>query len=84
MLVLQGTRVQSGILIDVSDDGFGLNKVHGVIANEFISVATPEGHILEGRVLWAEGMRAGVHSSRRNSDFMVRYGKAPAVARRAA
>jgi hypothetical protein len=58
-LVLQGTRVQTGILSDVSENGFGLNKVTGLVIDEAISVATPEGTVLEGLVVWAKDGRAG-------------------------
>ena len=60
VLVLQGTQVQSGILVDLSDGGFGLSKVDRIAPDELISVATPDGRILEGRVVWAKDSRAGV------------------------
>lgn len=58
VLVLQGTRVQSGILVDVSNDGFGL-RVMGLVVDELVSVATSEGNIFEGRVVWAKDGRVG-------------------------
>jgi hypothetical protein len=60
VLVLQGTQVQSGILVDVSERGFGLGKVDRLIADELISVATPDGRVLEGRIVWVQDGRAGV------------------------
>jgi hypothetical protein len=60
VLVLQGTRIQSGILVEMNEGGFGLGKVDRLIPDEFISIATPDGRVLEGRVVWAEDGRAGV------------------------
>jgi hypothetical protein len=60
VLVLQGTQVQSGMLTDISVGGFGLSKISGLAADELISIATQDGRIFEGRVVWINGSRAGV------------------------
>jgi PilZ domain len=60
VLVLQGTQVQSGILVDLSEGGFGLSKVDRIAPDELISVAMLDGRILEGRVVWTKESRAGV------------------------
>jgi hypothetical protein len=60
VLILQGTQVRSGELLDISAHGFGLDKVPGLIEDELISIATQNGHVLEGRVVWVNGGRAGV------------------------
>lgn len=60
VLVLQGTQVRSGQLLDISERGFGLEKVAGLVEDELISIATHDGLILEGRVVWVNGGRAGV------------------------
>jgi PilZ domain len=60
VLVLQGSRVQSGQLVDISERGFGLCKVTGLVVDGLVSVATYDGHVLEGRIVWTEGGRAGV------------------------
>jgi hypothetical protein len=60
VLVLQGDQVQSGILTDISDGGFGLGKISGLAVDELISIATQDGRIFEGRVVWINGRRAGV------------------------
>ena len=60
VLVLQGTRVQSGLLVDLSEGGFGLSKVTQIVADEIVSVATQDGHVFEGRVIWVDDTRAGV------------------------
>ena len=66
VLVLQGSRVQLGVLVDMSEAGFGLNRVHSIVVDELISIATPDGCILEGRVVWADDARAGVYLIRRS------------------
>ena len=60
VLVLQGTLVQSGILIDVSEGGLGLSKVSGLATDKLISITTQDGRVFEGRVVWINGNRAGV------------------------
>jgi hypothetical protein len=42
----------------LSEDGFGLSKVDRIAPDELISVAMPDGHILEGRVVWAKDSRS--------------------------
>jgi hypothetical protein len=65
-LVLQGTRVQSALLSDVSDVGFGLSKVTQLSPDQLVSVATDDGQVLEGRVVWVADGRAGVLLISRN------------------
>jgi hypothetical protein len=57
--VLQRSQVQSGLLVDLSEDGFGLSKVTGLVADELVSIATEDGRVFEGRVAWVNGNRAG-------------------------
>jgi hypothetical protein len=59
VLVLQRSQVQSGLLVDLSEDGFGLSKVTGLVADELVSIATEDGRVFEGRVAWVNGNRAG-------------------------
>jgi hypothetical protein len=60
VLVLQGTQVQTAILTDLSETGFGLSKVTSIRTDKLISIATDGGRIFEGRVAWAKEGRAGV------------------------
>jgi hypothetical protein len=57
--VLQGTRVQTGILSDVSENGFGLNKVTGLVVDAMISVATPRRYGPRGPRRLGEGRGRG-------------------------
>jgi hypothetical protein len=60
VLVLQGTRVQTAILVNQSELGFGLSKVISIVEDAILSIAMPDGRVLEGRVVWAKEGRAGV------------------------
>ena len=60
VLVLRGSFVQSSILCDVSETGFGLSKVSTLAQNDLISITLPDGRIREGRVVWAKDGRAGI------------------------
>jgi hypothetical protein len=60
VLVLQASSVQSAILCNRSEAGFGLSKVSNIALDELISITMPDGRVLEGRVAWAKDSRAGV------------------------
>ncbi|MBS0252409.1 MAG: PilZ domain-containing protein [Proteobacteria bacterium] len=60
VLVLQGTQVQSGLLWDLSESGFGLSRVSGLVTGAIVSATTHDGDVFEGRVVWIDGGRAGV------------------------
>jgi hypothetical protein len=60
VLVLHGSLVQSSILCDVSETGFGLSKVSNIARDDLVFMTLPDGRIREGRVVWAKDGSAGV------------------------
>jgi hypothetical protein len=60
VLVLQASSVQSAVLCDISETGFGLCKVTSIALDELVSITLPDCRVFEGRVVWAKDSRAGV------------------------
>ncbi len=66
VLVLQASSVQSAVLCDISETGFGLCKVTNIAPDELVTITLPDSRVFEGRVVWAKDSRAGIALLSRN------------------